>query len=103
MTKPTKREIGIHLESLGFISQELIEDWSEAIAFKSFLIMPEYPNGGMTALSIKDIASERSWSLPTGLGKHCPEWMKNFDYDQEEEAIAWLKDEIKHFEEAIAS
>jgi hypothetical protein len=96
------KNIGNHLESLGFIPQEFDEDWSEAIAFKDFLIMPEFPNGGMTALSVMDTVSGQWYSLPTGLGKHCPDGMKNFDYHEDDEAIAWLKNEITKFE-AIAS
>lgn len=92
-------DIGSHLESLGFIPQKFDEDWSEAIAFKNFLIMPEYPNGGMTALSIMDTVSKRWYSLPTGLGKHCPDSMKNFGYHEEVEAIIWLKEELNKFEE----
>lgn len=93
------KNISNHLESLGFIAQDFDEDWSDAIAFKDFLIMPEFPNGGMTALSIKDTASGQWWSMPTGLGKYCPEGMKNFSCYEDAEAIAWLKEEITKFEE----
>lgn len=92
------KNIGNHLESLGFIPQEFDEDWSDAIAFNQYLIMPEFPNGGMTALSIMDTVSGQWWSLPTGLGKHCPEGVRNFGYYEDAEAIAWLKDVITKFE-----
>ena len=91
------KNINIYLESLGFVAQNFEQDWSDAIAFNQFLIMPEFPNGGMTALSVKDTVSGQWWSLPTGLGKHCPEGMKNFGYYDDADAIAWLKEEITKF------
>lgn len=92
--------IGNHLESLGFIAQDFEQDWGDAIEFNGFLIMPEYPNGGMTALSVMDQTSGQWWTLPTGLGKYCPEGTKNFGYYQDKEAIAWLKEEIQQFTKA---
>jgi len=83
-----------------FYATELFEP-DNRTEYKGFWIECEYPNGGMTAISVMDFFTKAWWSFPCGIEEVQP----FFDYEDADKAIAWIKtviDGIPTEVEAIA-
>jgi hypothetical protein len=83
------------LTQSGFVQQYHLPDiddsvFDNSIEYKGYLIWAEYPNGGMTAISIMHMELRQMFSFPCGVKGVEP----FFDYHQEHDAISWCREVI---------
>jgi hypothetical protein len=77
----------------GFVPQHFPpepDDLLNAVSHKDYLIFPEYPNGGMTCISIMPPLGGTWFSFPCGMEEVQP----FFDHHEADKAIAWCKEVI---------
>ncbi len=98
LTLIPEKDINAFFLSKHFISQEFEEDFDYPFTedYQGFLIKPEIPNGGMTAISVKHKATDRWWSIPTCMHEF-DSALPNFDYSDGDKAIAWVKGLIDEY------
>ncbi|MGL5131409.1 MAG: hypothetical protein ACRC78_02715 [Planktothrix sp.] len=82
------------LTKSGFVRQHLENadgaDFAKRIEYKGYWVWAEYPNGGMTAISIMHIWLKQMFSFPCGIEEVEP----FFDYHESDKAIEWAKSVI---------
>ena len=81
------------ISKAGFVPQHFPpekDDFIKGIEYKDYRIWAEFPNGGMTCISIMSLLGGTWFSFPCGVKEVEP----FFDYHESEKAIAWAKEVI---------
>ena len=98
LTLIPEKDINEFFLSKHFVLQEFEPDFDYPFTedYHGFLIMPEFPNGGMTAISLLHTETKRWWSIPTCVHEFNSD-LPDFDYGNDDKAIAWVKSLIDEY------